>query len=86
MLNTSQFGSVDVALQLDALRDALVDAGASQASAAKAAEEVAGYDNRIAAIDTRLAVLMVMVGGLYVIGAPAVWLIVRVAFKVGALG
>jgi hypothetical protein len=77
---------VNVALQLGALRDALVDAGASQASAVKAAEEVAGYDNRIAAIDTRLAVLMVMVGGLYVIGAPAVWLIVRVASKVGALG
>jgi hypothetical protein len=75
-----------MALQLGSLREALVDAGASQASAAKAAEEVAAYDNRLAAIDTRLSVLMVMVGGIYVIGAPALWMLARVAFKVGALG
>jgi hypothetical protein len=27
-----------------------------------------------------------MVGGLYVLGAPALWLLLRVADKVGALG
>jgi hypothetical protein len=75
-----------MALQPVSLREASVDAGASQASASKAAEEVAAYDNRLGAIDTRLSDLMVMVGGLYVVGGPAIWMLARVAFKVGALG
>ena len=45
-----------MALQLAALRDALIDAGASEAKADRAAEELAGYENRLASIDTRLAV------------------------------
>lgn len=43
-----------MALQLGALRDALIDAGASPDKAAKAAEELAGYENRLAGIDLRL--------------------------------
>ncbi len=35
-----------MALQLGALRDALLDAGASEAKAALAAEELAGYETR----------------------------------------
>jgi len=71
-----------MALQLGALREALLDAGASPDKAAKAAEELAGYDGD-------LKLLKWMVGGLYavlvVFGVPALWLLLRVASKVGAL-
>lgn len=51
-----------MALQLGALRDALIDAGASPEKAGDAAAEVGAYDSRLAAIDTRLAVLTWMSG------------------------
>jgi hypothetical protein len=86
-----------MALQLGALREALLDAGASPAKADKAAEEVASYENRLAGVETKLVkldgrvnLLTWMVGGLYgvliVMGAPAIWLLLRVAAKVCALG
>ena len=79
-----------MALQLGALREALIEAGASPDKAAKAAEELAGYDSRLARIETRLELLTWMVGGVYavlvVLGAPTLWLLLRVAGKVGALG
>lgn len=75
-----------MALQLGALRDALREAGASDAMADRAAEELAGYENRLAGVELRLAVLMVMVGGLYAMFGPVLWLLLRVAAKVGALG
>jgi hypothetical protein len=74
-----------MALQLGALRTALLDAGASQDAANRAAEELASYDNRLAGIETRLAVLMVMVGGIYALIAPALWLLLKIGAKVGAL-
>ena len=41
-------------------------------------------------VETRLILLTWMTGGLYavlvVLGAPALWLLLRVASKVGALG
>jgi hypothetical protein len=78
-----------MALQLGALREALIEAGASPEKAAKAAEELAGYENRLAAVETRLVLLTWMIGGLYavliVLGVPALWLLLRVASKVGAL-
>lgn len=46
-----------MALQLGALRDALIDAGASPEKAGDVAAEVGAYDSRLAAIDARLAVL-----------------------------
>jgi hypothetical protein len=51
-----------MALRLGALHDALLNAGADPDSARKAAEEVASYENRLAAIDTRLAVLTWIAG------------------------
>lgn len=51
-----------MALQLGALREALLDAGASEEKAARAAEELAGYETRLTSIDTRLTVLTSMVG------------------------
>jgi hypothetical protein len=46
-----------MALQLGALREALIDAGASPEKAGKAAEELAGYENKLAGLDTRMAAL-----------------------------
>ena len=51
-----------MALQLGALRDALLDAGANPAKADKAAEEVAAYENRMATVESRLTLLTWMVG------------------------
>ena len=72
-----------MALQLGALREALLDAGATQDKADAASEEVAGYDSD-------LKLLKWMLGGVYavliILGAPALWLLLRVAAKVGALG
>jgi hypothetical protein len=51
-----------MALQLGALRDALIDAGATKEKADKAAEELAGYETRLTGIETKLAVLVWMVG------------------------
>ena len=72
-----------MALQLGALREALIEAGASAEKADKASEELAGYDSD-------LKLLKWMVGGVYavlvVFGVPALWLLLRVASKVGALG
>lgn len=74
-----------MALQLGALRDALLDAGAAHGLADKAAEELANYESRLSSIESRLLVLMWMAGGLYAIGAPVVWLLLRIAAKTGAL-
>jgi hypothetical protein len=52
-----------VALQLGALRSALVEAGSSEATAAAAAEEAASYETRLGAIDAKLTVAL-WAGGL----------------------
>ena len=79
-----------MALQLGALREALIEAGASTEKANKAAEELAAYDAELASVRSDLRLLTWMVGGLYgvlaVFGAPALWLLLRIASKVGALG
>jgi hypothetical protein len=79
-----------MALQLGALRDALLDAGASPEKAEKAAEELIVYDSRLAGIEHRLAVVSWQIGALtavvVAVGAPAVWLLPRVAAKMGAIG
>ena len=62
-----------MALQLGALRDALLDAGASTEKAEKAAEELASYENRLARIETRLEVLTWMVGFVLVISTATLW-------------
>jgi hypothetical protein len=51
-----------MALRLGALRDALMEAGATVDKANKAAEEVAGDESRLASIDTRLSVLTWVAG------------------------
>lgn len=51
-----------MALQLGALRNALLEAGASEDKADRAAEEVASYETRLASIESRLSVLTWMAG------------------------
>lgn len=54
-----------MALQLGALRDALLAANIPADKASAAAEEVATYDNRLAKIEADLVLLKWMVGALY---------------------
>jgi phage shock protein A len=51
-----------MALQLGALREALISGGATPELANKAAEEVATYESRLASTDARLTLLTWMVG------------------------
>jgi hypothetical protein len=51
-----------MALQLGALRDALLDAGANPAKADMASEEVAAYETRLASVESSLTLLKWMVG------------------------
>jgi hypothetical protein len=51
-----------MALMLGSLRDALVDAGASEDKANKAAEEAAGYESELAEVKSDLRLLKWMVG------------------------
>jgi hypothetical protein len=54
-----------MALQLGALRDALVEAGASEEKAQKAAEEMAGYDREFADVRSDLKLLKWMQGATF---------------------
>jgi len=51
-----------MAMMLGALYQALLEAGAGDEPARRAAEEVAQYESRLATIDTKLAVLQALVG------------------------
>jgi len=64
-----------MALRLGALYDALrTGQGISEEAAKQAAEEVASYDNRMAALDSRTAVLTWMVGALIALTIGNLWL------------
>lgn len=82
-----------MALQLGALREALIEGGTSPEKAALAAEEVASYENRLAGVETKLValggkvdLLSWMVGTNVAVTLGVLWLLLRVASKVGALG
>ena len=66
-----------MALQLGALRDALIQAGAGAELAAAAAEEVASYTGVINAIKRDLAVLKWMVGFNLAIGVATLFLVLH---------
>ena len=73
--------------------DALIEAGASEEKARKAAEAIAGYDDRFNRIDVALTeikgslrLMQWEVGGMAIVLLPSLWLLLRVAAKVGALG
>lgn len=75
-----------MAVMVSELYDALKEAGASEEKARAAATSVAAYEERFNRIERDLTLLKWMVGGVYVLGAPAIWLMLKVAAKVGALG
>ena len=62
-----------MALQLGALREALIDAGSDPAKADKASEEVAGYENRLASLDSKLALLTWMVSFSLLLSVGVLW-------------
>ena len=51
-----------------------------------AATALSRRDADVASLNTRLSVLVIMVGGLYAVLLPGAWLLLRMAFKSGALG
>ena len=62
-----------MALMLGALRDALVNAGADDESARKAAEEVAGYERELAGIKGELLLVKWMLGTNVAISIAILW-------------
>ena len=78
-----------MAIMLSDLHEALLAAGVPDEKARKAAEEVAQYRDDIADIKSTLRLhtwmLSVLSATMIVVGLPAVWLLVKVAAKVGAL-
>jgi hypothetical protein len=74
-----------MAMQLGALRDALLDAGVSVDKAAKAAEEGAAYDMRLAGLETRVSVLTWMVGANVGLTVLAIGGLVTLASKLGEI-
>lgn len=75
---------------------AFKEASVSDETARKAAEAIAAYDSRFASLelkierlDGRVSLVQWMIGGVYVLvtlaGVPSVWLLLRVAAKIGAL-
>jgi len=70
-----------VALQLGALRDALIDAGANPGKADRAAEELAGYENRLGSIDLKLERLSGEVRVVQAIGGIIVALLAGVLWR-----
>jgi hypothetical protein len=64
-------------LMLGEVYDALLEAGASEEKARKAAEAIASYDNRLAAIERKLEVHTYMLSTLIVIGLGILWRVLR---------
>jgi hypothetical protein len=63
-----------MALMLGALYKALIEGHVSEEQARAAAEEVAGYENRLASIESRLTLLTWMVGTLVALTIGNLWL------------
>lgn len=78
-----------MALMLSKTYDAFIQAGASKDAAEAAAEELAGYEHRFARIEADLYLIKWMIGGLYgvltLVGMPSLWLLLRMATKLGAV-
>lgn len=78
-----------MAIMMGRLYAALREANVPEDKATAAAEEVAGFENRLSGVEAKITVLQWMVGthiALSVaIAGPMIWLLLRVAAKVGAL-
>ena len=67
-----------MAMMLGALYKALLEGQVPEDAARRAAEEVAGYDSRLAKIEADLALLKWMVGFLTAIAVGNLWLTVSI--------
>ncbi len=74
-----------MAMQLGALRTALLEAGATQDKADKAAEEAASYVTRLAGLETRVAVVTWMVGANITLTVVTLGVLITLASKLGEL-
>ena len=74
-----------MAMQLGALRTALLEAGATPDKADKASEEAAGYETRLAGLETRVAVVTWMVGANITLTVLAVGVLITLASRLGEL-
>jgi hypothetical protein len=74
-----------VAIQLGALRTALLEAGASVEKAEKAAEEGASYETRLAGIESRVSVLTWMVGANVGLTILVIGALVTLSSKLGEI-
>ena len=78
-----------MALQLGALRDALLEAGATAETANKAAEELATQGQRFADLRFDMRVLRIqmnfVIGVMVLIGLPSLRLLVRIGASINAL-
>ena len=72
-----------MAMMLGALYKALMEP--SEENARKAAEEVAEYDSRLAAIDTKLAVLQAVGGINAALTLGLLWLVLRLSETVAGI-
>lgn len=70
-----------MALQLGALREALLEAGASDEKAQRAAEEVATYESRLASIDKQLGVIRWMLGTNLLVTLGVLWRLLSIPIK-----
>jgi hypothetical protein len=71
-------------LRLGALHDALLNPGDPDL-ARKAAEELAGYDDRLSRIERDLAILKWMVGTTVALTLGLLWLVLRLSETVAAV-
>ena len=70
-----------MALMLGKTFDALVAAGAPADKAREAAEELAGYDNRLAAVEARLTLLTWMTGFAITLGLGNLFLALQILVR-----
>jgi hypothetical protein len=75
-----------MAMQLGALRTALLEAGVSVEKAEKAAEEGAGFEARLAGIESRVSVLTWMVGANVGLTIIVIGALVTLSSKLGEIG
>jgi len=75
-----------MAMQLGALRTALLEAGVSVEKAEKAAEEGASFEARLAGIESRVSVLTWMVGANVGLTILVIGALVTLSSKLGEIG
>jgi hypothetical protein len=72
-----------MAMQLGALRTALLEAGATQEKAEKAAEEAASYETFLAGLETKVSVVTWMVGANITLTMVTLGVLMTLAAKIG---